>query len=104
MLVWGLWIGQALSEGGTSWVRAFWETGVATVVLLIVGEVVPKSVANQKRVTVSQRMASVIATGMKISRPLAHSLMVTSRALSRNGSGSNNVTVAQLEEALELTD
>jgi putative hemolysin len=104
VLVWGLWIGQALSEGGTSWVRAFWETGVATVVLLIVGEVVPKSVANQKRVTVSQRMASVIATGMKISRPLAHSLMVTSRALSRNGSGSNNVTVAQLEEALELTD
>ena len=60
VLVWGLWIGQALSEGGTSWVRAFWETGVATIILLIVGEVVPKSVANQKRVTVSQRMASAL--------------------------------------------
>jgi len=76
----------------------------ATVVLLIVGEVVPKSVANQMRVAVSKRMVSIVSIGMTLSRPLAHSLMVTSRALSRGGSAPNNVTVAQLEEALELTD
>lgn len=104
VLVWGLWIGQVLSSGDASWTRAFWETGVATVVLLVVGEVVPKSVANQKRVVVSSRMAPVIVAAQRAARPLAHSLMRTSRALVRSGSTANNVTVAQLEEALELTD
>ncbi|MEY2972125.1 MAG: gliding motility-associated protein GldE [Bacteroidota bacterium] len=104
VLVWGLWIGGALSDGTATWVRAFWETGIATAVLLLVGEVVPKSVANQKRVAVSARMAPVVWMALRAARPLAKSLMVTSRALQRGPRANATVTVAQLEEALELTD
>lgn len=103
VLVWGLWIGSTISGNASTWVKAFWETGVATIALLIIGEVIPKSVANQKRVAVSRRMAPIIWVAQNLVRPLAHNLMRTSRTLVRNGSAAN-VTVAQLEEALELTD
>lgn len=104
VLVWGLWIGQAISEGMVDWLRALLETGLATAVLLLFGEVMPKSLSNQKRVAVSLVMAPVVGAAMTASRPLAKSLMFTSRALSKGGVKSSTVTVAQLEKALELTD
>jgi gliding motility-associated protein GldE len=103
VLVWGLWVGSTLSEGTSTWLQAFWETGVATIALLIVGEVIPKSVANQKRIAVSRRMAPMVWVAQKLTRPLALNLIHTSRSLVKQGT-SSNVTVAQLEEALELTD
>jgi gliding motility-associated protein GldE len=104
VLVWGLWIGQAISEGMVDWLRALLETGLATAVLLLFGEVMPKSLSNQKRVAVSLVMAPLVGVAMTASRPLAKSLMFTSRALSKGGVKSSTVTVAQLEKALELTD
>ncbi|MCE2816975.1 MAG: gliding motility-associated protein GldE [Cryomorphaceae bacterium] len=104
VLVWGLWIGQAISEGMVDWLRALLETGLATAVLLLFGEVMPKSLSNQKRVAVSLVMAPLVRAAMTASRPLAKSLMFTSRALSKGGVKSSTVTVAQLEKALELTD
>jgi gliding motility-associated protein GldE len=104
VLVWGLWIGQAISEGMVDWLRALLETGLATAVLLLFGEVMPKSLSNQKRVAVSLVMAPLVGAAMTASRPLAKSLMFTSRALSKGGVKSSTVTVAQLEKALELTD
>jgi len=104
VLVWGLWIGQAISEGMVDWLRALLETGLATAVLLLFGEVMPKSISNQKRVAVSLVMAPLVGAAMTASRPLAKSLMFTSRALSKGGVKSSTVTVAQLEKALELTD
>jgi len=104
VLVWGLWIGQAISEGMVDWLQALLETGLATAVLLLFGEVMPKSLSNQKRVAVSLVMAPLVRAAMTASRPLAKSLMFTSRALSKGGVKSSTVTVAQLEKALELTD
>ena len=103
VLVWGLWIGQTMADGSLEWLRAVLETGLATLLLLIFGEVLPKSFSNQKRVEVSIFMAPIVLAAMKLVRPLAKSLMLTSRALSRGGPKSS-VTVAQLERALELTD
>ncbi|MFZ9155548.1 MAG: gliding motility-associated protein GldE [Schleiferiaceae bacterium] len=104
VLVWGLWIGQAITEGMMDWLRALLETGLATAVLLLFGEVMPKSLSNQKRIAVSLAMAPVVRAATVAARPLAKSLMFTSRALSKGGTKSSTVTVAQLEEALELTD
>lgn len=103
VLVLGLWIGQTMAGGSLEWLRAVLETGLATLLLLIFGEVLPKSFSNQKRIEVSIFMAPIILTAMKLVRPLAKSLMLTSRALSKGGPKSS-VTVAQLERALELTD
>lgn len=103
VLVWGIWIGQAIADGTLEWLRAVLETGLATLLLLIFGEVLPKSFSNQKRIEVGIFMAPIVMTAMKLVRPLAKSLMLTSRALSKGGPKSS-VTVAQLERALELTD
>lgn len=104
VLVWGLWIGQAMADGSLEWLRAILETGLATGLILIFGEVVPKSLSNQKRIEVGIFMAPIVLTAMKLVRPLAKSLTFTSRALSKGGPKSSTVTVAQLERALELTD
>lgn len=104
VLVWGLWIGQAINDGMMDWLRALLETGLATAVLLLFGEVMPKSLSNQKRIAVSLAMAPVVRAAMAAARPLAKSLMFTSRTLSTGGTKSSTVTVAQLEEALKLTD
>lgn len=104
VLVWGLWIGQAISEGMMDWLRALLETGLVTAMLLLFGEVMPKSLSNQKRIAVSLAMAPIVRAAMAAARPLAKSLMFTSRALSKGGTKSSTVTVAQLEEALKLTD
>lgn len=103
VLVWGIWIGQAIADGTLEWLRAVLETGLATLLLLIFGEVLPKSFSNQKRIEVGIFMAPIVMTALKLVRPLAKSLMLTSRALSKGGPKSS-VTVAQLERALELTD
>lgn len=104
VLVWGLWIGQAMANGSLEWLRAILETGLATGLILIFGEVVPKSLSNQKRIEVGIFMAPIVLTAMRLVRPLAKSLTFTSRALSKGGPKSSTVTVAQLERALELTD
>ncbi|MEY4171929.1 MAG: hypothetical protein RL485_298, partial [Bacteroidota bacterium] len=81
VLVWGLWIGQAITEDMMDWLRALLETGLATAVLLLFGEVMPKSLSNQKRIAVSLAMAPVVRAATVAARPLAKSLMFTSRAL-----------------------
>jgi gliding motility-associated protein GldE len=103
VLVWGIWIGQAMEDGSLEWLRAVLETGLATLLLLIFGEVLPKSFSNLKRIEVGIFMAPIVMAAMKLVRPLAKSLTFTSRALSKGGPKSS-VTVAQLERALELTD
>ncbi|MCF8213271.1 MAG: DUF21 domain-containing protein, partial [Cryomorphaceae bacterium] len=103
VLVWGIWIGQTMADGSLEWLRVVLETGLATLLLLLFGEVLPKSLSNLKRIEVSIFMAPIVLTAMKLVRPLAKSLMLTSRALSKGGPKSS-VTVAQLERALELTD
>ena len=103
VLVWGIWIGQAIADGTLEWLRAVLETGLATLLLLLFGEVLPKSFSNLKRIEVGIFMAPIVLIAMKLVRPLAKSLMLTSRALSKGGPKSS-VTVAQLERALELTD
>ncbi|MFZ9527364.1 MAG: CNNM domain-containing protein, partial [Schleiferiaceae bacterium] len=45
VLVWGLWIGQAITEGMMVWLGALLETGLATAVLLLFGDVMPKSLS-----------------------------------------------------------
>ena len=104
VLVWGIWIGQAMADGSLEWLRAILETGLATLLLLLFGEVLPKSFSNLKRIEVGIFMAPIVLIAMKLVRPLAKSLTFTSRALSKGSSKSSNVTVAQLERALELTD
>lgn len=104
VLVWGIWIGQAIADGTLEWLRAVLETGLATLLLLLFGEVLPKSFSNLKRIEVGIFMAPIVLIAMKLVRPLAKSLTFTSRALSKGSSKSSNVTVAQLERALELTD
>lgn len=104
VLVWGIWIGQAMADGSLEWLRAVLETGLATLLLLLFGEVLPKSFSNLKRIEVGIFMAPIVLIAMKLVRPLAKSLAFTSRALSKGSSKSSNVTVAQLERALELTD
>ena len=104
VLVWGIWIGQAKADGSLEWLRAVLETGLATLLLLLFGEVLPKSFSNLKRIEVGIFMAPIVLIAMKLVRPLAKSLTFTSRALSKGSSKSSNVTVAQLERALELTD
>ncbi len=104
VLVWGIWIGQAMADGSLEWLRAVLETGLATLLLLLFGEVLPKSFSNLKRIEVGIFMAPIVLFAMKLVRPLAKSLTFTSRALSKGSSKSSNVTVAQLERALELTD
>ncbi len=104
VLVWGIWIGQAMADGSLEWLRAVLETGLATLLLLLFGEVLPKSFSNLKRIEVGIFMAPIVLIAMKLVRPLAKSLTFTSRALSKGSSKSSNVTVAQLERALELTD
>ena len=104
VLVWGLWIGQTMADGSLEWLRVVLETGLATLLLLLFGEVLPKSLSNLKRVEVGIFMAPIVLTAMKLARPLAKSLTFTSRALSKGGPKSSTVTVAQLERALELTD
>jgi gliding motility-associated protein GldE len=104
VLVWGIWIGQAMADGSLEWLRAVLETGLATLLLLLFGEVLPKSFSNLKRIEVGIFMAPIVLIAMKLVRPLAKSLTFTSRALSKGSPKSSNVTVAQLERALELTD
>ena len=104
VLVWGIWIGQAMADGSLEWLRAVLETGLATLLLLLFGEVLPKSFSNLKRIEVGIFMAPIVLIAMQLVRPLAKSLTFTSRALSKGSSKSSNVTVAQLERALELTD
>lgn len=96
---------QMLSFGGAEWVEFVLLTVILTFVLLLFGEIIPKLYSAHNSLSFSLRAAPLISILAVILRP-ASSLLIRSKALSKHVQPKKNfnISVDQLEHALELTD
>lgn len=83
------------------WVIILIQTVMVTAILLIFGEVLPKTYAASHAMTYAKRIVSSIQVAMRLTRPMSRALTRTSRLFDVNRSKA--LTVDQLEDALDLT-
>ena len=83
------------------WVIILIQTVLITAILLIFGEVLPKTYAASHAMTYAKRIVGSIQIAMQITRPMSRALTRTSRLFDVNRSKA--LTVDQLEDALDLT-
>ena len=96
---------QMLSFGGAEWVEFVLFTVILTFVLLLFGEIIPKLYSAHNSLTFSLRAAPLISVLAVALRPVS-SLLIRSKVISEHVQSKKNfnISVDQLEHALELTD
>ncbi|WP_438962682.1 gliding motility-associated protein GldE [Nonlabens sp.] len=94
-----------LSTVETEWLRFILEVVIATFLILLFGEILPKVYANRNAVKFANFMAIPLSVLDKLfsflSLPMRY---VTIQIHERLGSKKSSITVSQLSQALELTD
>ena len=96
---------QMLSFGGAEWVEFVLLTVILAFVLLLFGEIIPKLYSAYNSLSFSLRAAPLISALAVVLRPVS-SLLMHSKVLSDHVQPRKNfnISVDQLEHALELTD
>ena len=97
--------GQMISFGGVEWLEFVVLTVVLTFILLLFGEIIPKLYSSNNSLKFSLRAAPLLTVLTVLLRPVS-SLLMRSKALSVHAQAKKNynISVDQLEHALELTD
>ena len=96
---------QMLTFGGAEWVEFVLLTVILTFLLLLFGEIIPKLYSAHNSLSFSLRAAPLISVLAVVLRPVS-SLLIRSKVLSEHVQPKKNfnISVDQLEHALELTD
>ena len=75
-----------------------------TSVILLLGEIIPKILANRKSVEVSLFMAAPLSVLEKLFKPLSYFLVSSTNFIDRRvGEKGHNITMSDLSEAIEMT-
>ena len=84
------------------WLAVGIQTILVTALLLIFGEVIPKTYAASHGVSWAKTVAPFIQGSMKVLEPISRALVGSSRFIERS-SKNKSLTVEELEDALDLT-
>ena len=95
-------IGLIFNLDAHPWLAIGFQTVLVTAVLLIFGEVIPKTYAASHGVIWAKNVGVFIQGSMRVLQPLSMALVGSSRFIERS-SKNKSLTVEELEDALDLT-
>ena len=85
------------------WVRAIFEVGILTFVILLCGEILPKIYANRNNLIFAHRVAPIIKVLDVCLTPLSAFMTLFTTFINDRLRKSSSISVGQLSQALELT-
>lgn len=96
-------LGEFLFGGMNEWVRAIFEVGILTFVILLCGEILPKIYANRNNLIFAHRVAPIIKILDVCLTPLSAFMTLFTTFINDRLRKSSSISVGQLSQALELT-
>ena len=96
-------LGEFLFGGMNEWVRAIFEVGILTFVILLCGEILPKISANRNNLIFAHRVAPIIKVLDVCLTPLSAFMTLFTTFINDRLRRSSSISVGQLSQALELT-
>ena len=96
-------LGEFLFVGMNQWVRAIFEVGILTFVILLCGEILPKIYANRNNLIFAHRVAPIIKVLDVCLTPLSAFMTLFTTFINDRLRKSSSISVGQLSQALELT-
>ena len=96
-------LGEFLFGGMNEWVRAIFEVGILTFVILLCGEILPKIYANRNNLIFAHRVAPIIKVLDVCLTPLSAFMTLFTTFINDRLRRSSSISVGQLSQALELT-
>ena len=96
-------LGEFLFGGMNEWVRAIFEVGILTFVILLCGEILPKIYANRNNLIFAHRVAPIIKVLDVCLTPLSAFMTLFTTFINDKLRKSSSISVGQLSQALELT-
>ena len=96
-------LGEFLFGGMNQWVRAIFEVGILTFVILLCGEILPKIYANRNNLIFAHRVAPIIKVLDVCLTPLSAFMTLFTTFINDRLRKSSSISVGQLSQALELT-
>ena len=96
-------LGEFLFGGMNQWVRAIFEVGILTFVILLCGEILPKIYANRNNLIFAHRVSTIIKVLDVCLTPLSAFMTLFTTFINDRLRKSSSISVGQLSQALELT-
>ena len=96
-------LGDFLFGSMNEWVRAIFEVGILTFVILLCGEILPKIYANRNNLAFARRIAPVIKVLDLSLTPVSAIMTLFTSFINNRLHKSSSISVGQLSQALELT-
>ena len=96
-------LGEFLFGSMNEWVRAIFEVGILTFVILLCGEILPKIYANRNNLIFAHRVAPIIKVLDVCLTPLSAFMTLFTTFINDRLRRSSSISVGQLSQALELT-
>ena len=96
-------LGDFLFGGMNEWVRAIFEVGILTFVILLCGEILPKIYASRNNLIFARRVAPIIKVMDLCLTPVSAIMTLFTSFVNNKLRKSSSISVGQLSQALELT-
>jgi gliding motility-associated protein gldE len=96
-------LGDFLFENMNEWVRAIFEVGILTFVILLCGEILPKIYANRNNLAFARRIAPIIKVLDLCLTPVSAIMTLFTSFINDKLHKRSSISVGQLSQALELT-
>ena len=96
-------LGEFLFGGMNEWVRAIFEVGILTFVILLCGEILPKIYANRNNRIFARKVAPIIKVLDTLFTPISGIMTLFTTFVNNRLHKSSSISVGQLSQALELT-
>ena len=96
-------LGDFFFKGMPDWLRAVFEVGILTFVILLCGEILPKIYANRNNILFASKVAPIIRFLGGVLSPLSIPMTIFTNFLNKKLHKSSSISVGQLSQALELT-
>ena len=96
-------LGEFLFGGMNEWVRAIFEVGILTFVILLCGEILPKIYANRNNRIFARKVAPIIKVLDTLFTPISSIMTLFTTFVNNRLHKSSSISVGQLSQALELT-
>ena len=96
-------LGDFLFENMNEWVRAIFEVGILTFVILLCGEILPKIYANRNNLAFARRIAPIIKVLDICLTPVSAIMTLFTSFINDKLHKRSSISVGQLSQALELT-
>lgn len=96
-------LGDFLFENMNEWVRAIFEVGILTFVILLCGEILPKIYANRNNLAFARRIAPIIKVLDICLTPVSAIMTLFTSFVNDKLHKRSSISVGQLSQALELT-